>query len=281
MRSSRFTRSNQPSLQVALFEPSEAARAAVLVTPGFSEHIGRYVEVAEAWAEAGFLVAVYDARGHGDSAGRRAHIERFADYTGDLVALLAHLEEQREWRALGKPILFGHSMGGLISTLVAIENPDRVRALAVSSPFYGQALATPRWKVALGRLVSGFWPTYTDVTGITGIMVTHDDERARAIDQDPKRLARVTARWFTEVEWAQRRVLELAPRLELPYFCLAAAEDCIADVATTRRVFERIASQDKELRVLPGQRHELHQEVERAAHIAAYAERFLAWASLR
>jgi alpha-beta hydrolase superfamily lysophospholipase len=277
MRSHRFARPGHPTLQVALFEPTQPARAAVLVTPGFSEHIGRYIHVANVWAQAGFLVAVYDARGHGDSEGRRAHIDRFTDYTGDVLALLDDLDRLPEWKALGKPILWGHSMGGLIDTLVAIENPERVRALAVSSPFYGQALATPRWKIALGRFVSGFWPTYSDRTNITGVMVTHDVARARAFDADPKRLARVTARWFTELEWAQRRVVELAPRLELPFFGLAAAEDVIADVEVTRRVFERAASKDKELRVLKGQRHELHQEVDHLSHIAAYAERFASW----
>lgn len=277
MRPYRFSRPRNPTLQVAVFDPPGTPRAAVFVTPGFSEHIGRYVHVAESWARAGFLVAVHDARGHGDSEGRRAHVDRFTDYTGDVLALLDDLGKRPEFAALGKPILFGHSMGGLITTLVAVEEQSRFRAIALSSPFYARALETPAWKTAIGRFVSGFWPTYSDTTGVAGSMVTHDPERARVMDEDPKRLKRVTARWFTEMEWAHKQVFEHAPRLGLPVFCMAAGEDVIADVTATERVFARFASSQKELRILPGERHELHQEVKRDTHIAAFAERFASW----
>lgn len=278
MQSFPFSAPARPTLQVALFAPERPARAAVLIIPGFSEHIGRYRHVAEAWAEAGFLVAVYDARGHGDSAGRRAHIHRFSDYTSDALSLLDFLDTKPEWSTLGNPILFGHSLGAVVTTLVALEHPSRFLGLALSSPYFGRALRVPRWKRLLGSWVSGFWPTYSDMTGITGLMVTHDPERARAMDADPKRLPRVTARWFTETAAAQLLVQRLAPRLELPLFCLAAEEDLVAEVETTRSLFGRFGSQQKELRVLSGQRHDLHQEIERNAHIRAFAEQFRTWA---
>jgi alpha-beta hydrolase superfamily lysophospholipase len=278
-RSERFSRPGQPTLRVLLFEPKVPPRAGVFITTGFSEHIGRYEHVAAAWAEAGFLVAVYDLRGHGQSGGRRAHVDHFSDYTNDACALLDHLAQQEEWRSLGKPIVFGHSLGGLITTLVALERPDRLLAVALSSPYYEQALRVPAWKTALGRLVSSFWPTYSDTTGITGIMLTHDEERARLIDRDPHRLGKVTARWFTEVEVAQEKVRHRAPELRLPVFCLAAGEDVIAKTETTRRIFDRFSSEEKELSVLEGERHELHQEKNRDAHIAAFAERLAEWAA--
>jgi lysophospholipase len=220
---------------------------------------------------------VYDVRGHGHSEGRRAHIDSFDQYVDDALALLAELERLPEWSLANKPIIFGHSLGALITLHVALHAPERFRGVALSSPFLAQALATPWWKQTLGRLVSGFWPTYSDRTDIAGNMVTHDEKRAEKIDSDPLRLGRVTARWFTEVEAAQARLFEQSSSFDLPVFCLASGEDLIADVRATRALFERIQSSDKELRVVPGQRHELHQETGREAHIAAFAEVFARW----
>jgi lysophospholipase len=273
-----LARSGRPTLAYALFEPTAPALAAVIVTPGLGEHVGRYAHVGDAWAARGFLTCVYDARGNGHSQGVRAHIDRFDDYGDDAVDLLDELDTLTAWRDLGAPIVFGHSLGALISLHLVLRAPQRFRALALSSPFLAQALATPAWKKTLGRWVSGFWPTYSDRTDIVGAMVTGDPERARLLDEDPLRVGRVTARWFTEVEAAQVRLFERASSFDLPVFCLAAGADVIADVDATHRFFDRLPSRDKELRIVVGQRHELHQETGRDAHITAFADVFERWA---
>jgi alpha-beta hydrolase superfamily lysophospholipase len=277
VQSRALVAATRPTLAYALFQPRVEVRGSVLVTPGFGEHIGRYTHVAEAWAGRGFLTCVYDARGHGQSQGLRAHVARFDEYVEDALELLRELARLPEWQGAGTPIAFGHSMGALITIHLGLRTDVPLRGVALSSPFLAQALPTPRWKKEMGRLVSGFWPTYTDRTDITGSMLTNDPERASFLDRDPLRLSRVTARWFTEVEAAQRRAFELAPSFDRTCFCLAAGDDLISDVGATRTWFERIGSKQKELRVVPGQRHELHQETDRAAHIAAFADVFGRW----
>lgn len=64
-----------------------------------------------------------DLRGHGKSGRATGHY-RLQDYTNDLIKFIKD--------CIGKPVyLFGHSLGGMITLLVASQYPDGVRAVAV------------------------------------------------------------------------------------------------------------------------------------------------------
>ncbi len=249
----------------------------MLLTTGFGEHTGRYEPVFQIWNERGYLVAAHDLRGQGKSGGRPGHVDNFDDYLTDTKLVLDELGSDEQWQACGKPILFAHSFGCLVVTHLALRYPGEFRALALSSPYFARALATPAWKTTLGRGVSRFWPTYSDTTNITGAMVTHDPELIQDSDQDPLRIERVTARWFTESEAAQELLLTEAERLTLPIYCQAAGDDLVASLERTRQILMNAPSEDKELVVREGQYHELHREIDRAEFIAAFADKFDTW----
>jgi alpha-beta hydrolase superfamily lysophospholipase len=273
-------RAGHPRLRYGLALPTGTARAAVLLTPGYMEHIGRYEHVAELWNAAGFAVAVHDPRGQGESGGRRGHILHFSEFVADIQALLHVLDERDEWRRLGPPILVGHSMGALISTEVALTMPGAFRGLAMMSPFFGIALKPPAWKVWVGRKVSRWWPTYTEQTGLSSQLLTHDPVRAASIDADPLTQSYpVTARWFTEMEAAHRDVKRRFLELNLPLFCLAAGDDRVADVNETRALFRAAlaAGKQAELKVLADQYHELHQELLWRDYMQEFATKFETW----
>lgn len=69
-----------------------------------------------------------DARGHGGS-GVPEFGYRYADHADDAAALIAAL-------GLQAPILCGHSMGGLVATVVASRQPALLRALVLIDPTY-------------------------------------------------------------------------------------------------------------------------------------------------
>lgn len=267
----------QPRLHYRLARTEKTPRAAVLITTGFGEHTCRYEPAIDLWTRRGYLVAIHDLRGQGKSEGRPGHIERFEDYLLDFDALLEGLARDEQWQAAGKPILFGHSYGCLISTFVALKRQVDILGLALSSPFFAQALKVPRIRLALGRAVSKFWPTYSDKTGITGAMVTHDPEMAADSEQDPLRIERVTARWFTETEAAHGELLARAGEISVPVYCQVAGADLIASVDVTRQVIMKMSSVDKQLVVREGQHHELHREVERIKFLGAFADAFDRW----
>lgn len=78
-----------------------------------------------------FTVIALDQRGHGRSSTpddiTSYKLRAFAD---DAVALLQHLN-------VGPVILVGHSMGSVIVSIIAAENPEAVKALVLVHPIYG------------------------------------------------------------------------------------------------------------------------------------------------
>ncbi|HCF61596.1 MAG TPA: alpha/beta hydrolase, partial [Myxococcales bacterium] len=65
----------------------------------------------ERLARAGFAAHALDYRGHGQSDGRRAHVDDFGEYVADLESFLERVGGQAGGR---KVFLMGHSLGGLI-----------------------------------------------------------------------------------------------------------------------------------------------------------------------
>jgi alpha-beta hydrolase superfamily lysophospholipase len=265
----------RPRLAYALHEPQGEARAAVLLTHGYAEHMGRYDAVIASWTSKGLLVVAHDLRGHGRSDGPRGHVDAFTDYVDDVYALLDSLGSEPRFRALGRPILFGHSLGGLVSAHVALRDPGRFRGLALTSPFFGLATRVPPLKEAVGRVVAKVFPRLKQPSGLQGSDLTHDAELVARYDSDPFHFSHVTVGWFTETARAQEALHAQASGLTLPLFCLAAGADRVVAVEATKKVFAAAKSSEKELVVLDGLYHEVLNELDRGRHIETLSRRML------
>ncbi len=264
----RLSRPGEPTLAWELHRPTAAPRGAVLLTHGYGEYSARYLEAIEAFSAAGLFVARYDVRGHGESEGVRGHVERFSSYLADAHAILAELAKEEGFSDQGPPILFGHSHGGLISFHLAAGDQGSFRGLVMTSPFFGLALEVPAAKKAAGRVMSRVWPTLSLPSGLVGKDMTHDPERAARYDADPRMNKGATARWFTEATKAQAEALELAPRLILPVTIFHGGDDRVASADASRALFDRLGGTKKRYDLLPGQHHELFNELDRVRWIA-------------
>jgi pimeloyl-ACP methyl ester carboxylesterase len=100
--------------------------APLLLVHGWTCYHGHFAPQVSHFADRRRVVAV-DLRGHGQSDGVGPFtIEGFAD---DLAWLSGALDLQR-------PVVVGHSMGGMIAVQLAASRPDVVRAaVALDSPF--------------------------------------------------------------------------------------------------------------------------------------------------
>jgi alpha-beta hydrolase superfamily lysophospholipase len=263
----RLVREGQPTIHYFVVGPETEAKGAVLLVHGYAEHGARYHHVVEAMVARGYRVAALDLRGHGKSEGVRGHCDRFEDYLGDLDDLFEELNKSPAWKDTGKPVLLGHSFGGLLSFLYGLANPGRVRGTFLSSPFFGIKLAVPAIKRGAAQVLSRVVPTFALPSGLSGRDVTHDPEMVKLYDEDPLNGKGATARWYTETTKAHARALEMAPQFTGPLSIFAAGADRVVSVDATKAVFERVGSQKKSLRVLDGQFHEIFNEVDRETFI--------------
>jgi pimeloyl-ACP methyl ester carboxylesterase len=143
----------------------------------------------DALAAAHRVIAV-DLRGHGYSTVPETGNTPRA-MAEDLRALLDHL-------GLPQVVPVGHSMGGQVVSILAVEHPERVRALAVLDPGYGMS----------AELARGF-PHM-----IEGLRGAHPHRAAERIDE-----------WCTNAgtpavirRWHKRRLYGMAPHVLVQAF---------------------------------------------------------------
>lgn len=241
------------------WEPRHEPRGVVCLMHGFGEHSARYHHLATFLVRAGYAVMAIDARGHGRSGGRRAHVQDFDEYPRDLDRLVAEAEERWPDQHL---VVFGHSNGGLIALHHALMNPGRAAAYAITSPFLGFQVKVPAWKAGLGNLMSSVWPTLAIPTELSPDVLTHDREVVQKYANDPLVTDVATARWFTETKEAQRRILKNAAQVRAPFLFLVAGSDELADPATAEEVYHELGSPEREFEIFPDLLHEVMNESE-------------------
>jgi len=279
MSSRYLERPGEPRIAWTLDTPKEPARGRVLLVHGYAEHSARYQRVVDLWTGRGLAVARLDLRGHGRSEGPRGHVATFSDYVSDVTGLLDALREEEGWKGGDRPVVFGHSLGGLIASHSALVLGDAIAGLALTSPFLGTARAVPPAQLALGKVLGRFVPTLRQPSGLKGSDCTHDAEIARRYDEDPLGFRHVTIGWFLAVGAAQRELLSRAPELRTPLFCIAAGDDRLVSLEATRRFFALAGSTEKELDVRDGLFHEVLNELDWQAHATRLAEKMLGWSS--
>ncbi len=249
--------SSSPSLYFASAMPTSGAKAVLAMVPGYADHGARYAHVMGALAEHGIGSVAIDLRGHGRAQGPRGFCSSFDEYLDDA----RELRRLVETRAKGAPlVLFGHSFGGLVASLSALDDPSPWKGLVLSAPFFGLGLEVPRIKVLAGKLASRVYPKLGLPSGLEGKDMTHDPAKAKTYDGDPLVFKNATARWFTEATSAQERALASAPRLSLPLYMTFGTADKVASFAAGKRFFDTAGSKDKTWDPREGLFHEVLNE---------------------
>jgi alpha-beta hydrolase superfamily lysophospholipase len=239
----------------AVMTRCDARRATLVVCHGIGEHSGRYARFVSRLSEAGISTLSFDLRGHGASAGRRGHVNVFADYLDDLHTALAYLADvapDEPW------FLFGHSMGAVVVTqyLLRCVSPRPIQGLVLASPGFVPAVAVPRYRTLLGACLLPLAPGIRFTMGIRSDQLTSDPDAQRAFDRDPMTYSKVSVRWYTEYRLASQTCLARAAELALPlYVCVGAADSVVAP-SGARRFVDSATSSDKTLRVWDGLLHE-------------------------
>jgi alpha-beta hydrolase superfamily lysophospholipase len=231
----------------------ERARASVLVVHGYAEHSGRYEHVGQWLAERGFAAHAYDHRGHGRSAGRRCHVDRFAEYLDDLTIVL----EQVRADASGQPLfLIGHSMGGLVVATFARERKPNVSGIVLS----GAALALPEGnsRIRIARLVRAILPRMRLDAGLDLQGLCTDPAVIAAYLADPLVERKMTASLAAELMGAVERTGPNGSDVTLPLLVLHGSDDTLTSPAGS----EQFAAAAKAARFVcyRGLRHEIFNE---------------------
>jgi len=134
-------------LELSVAQAGAGSPRHLLFLHGFGGAKEDFSEWLDAFASAGWHAVTFDLRGHGDSA----HPNGEENYSlkileGDLQAMVDHLGWDRF-------VLFGHSMGGMVAQLFAIDFPERLAGLILMGTTHKRPDGIDAELVSLGREV--------------------------------------------------------------------------------------------------------------------------------
>jgi alpha-beta hydrolase superfamily lysophospholipase len=230
-----------------------------VISHGAGEHSGRYGNVVERLVPAGWAIYALDHRGHGQSEGPRALIDRFAHAVDDMRALVALASSEHG----ATPVLLGHSLGGALALAYATRHQSDLAGLVLSAPVATLEAGSPILR-AIARTLSALTPRL-GIYKVDSTLISRDPEVVRAYDADPlvhhgKLPARTLGELASEVALFPRT----AAGLTLPMLVMHGGDDQIAPPSGSELVHATATSADKTLRIYDGLYHEIFNEPERA-----------------
>lgn len=235
------------------WRPEGTRRAALLFVHGIGEHSGRYEYVGSTLADRGIDVMAHDQRGFGETAGRRAYVDSFADFLDDVEALLA------ERRSLDVPVvLMGHSLGGLVSTTYLVSDRPQPDLAILSSP--ALAASVPSWQRLFAPPLGTVLPTLKVPADFDGTVLSRDPAVQSAYEHDPLRVPFSTARLGRETLRTMDATGRALDRLRIPTYVFHGADDTLVPPAASEPLGEL---PNVTRTVWPGLRHECLNEPER------------------
>jgi alpha-beta hydrolase superfamily lysophospholipase len=229
-------------------------RYAFALVHGICEHSGRYDGVARALAARGCSVHAFDRRGHGRSEGVRRDAPSFEFLVDDLERFVRRVLRLEPARSV---VLLAHSFGALeASALLARRKLPLAAAVLSGAPFEPPAhLSTSA--ATLAHLLSRALPRLRVPAELPLESLSRDPEVLRRYRNDPLVGHSVSARMasigFAAIEHAPR----WAAGIQLPILMIHGEDDRIAPPTGARRFFDALASEERELRIYPGLRHEV------------------------
>lgn len=236
-------------LNFYFWEPAKP-KAAIVISHGWSEHAGRYHKLANWFAGQGYAVYALDHQGHGKSEGKRGHVRRWTDYARDLELLRSRVKEEKQY-------LIGHSMGGMIGILHALEYPEQFSSIALSGPATDVSIPVPKFKQILGSTMSSWLPRLSITNDIDPSVICSDPNVVANYIEDPFTHGKVTTRWFSEYMKTIERVKQQATQLRTPIGIWHGAGDLLVEPWVSEQFFARLQTPHRQRRLVEDAWHEI------------------------
>ena len=286
----RIAATDGTPLAARRWQPEQPAEAVVVLVHGMAEHSGRYGRLAGALTGRGYAVYAYDQRGHGDTADEADHgffaeQDGWQKVVGDLGTVVGYAREQHP----GLPLaVLAHSMGTFVSRTFAATHGARLDALVLTGTGGDQGLAGraglaiaraesrlrgPRHtsplmdKLVFARSNAAFKPTRTDVDWLS-----RDEAEVDKYIADPKSGNVFTSGFYVDLlqgvaALGHDAALSAMPK-DLPVLLASGAADPVggkagAGVIEVGDQLRRVGLRDVTVKLYPGARHEVFNELNR------------------
>jgi alpha-beta hydrolase superfamily lysophospholipase len=267
-RRSTVTTSDGVELPLYRWPATTPLRGTVALVHGLAEHAGRYAALADRLNPTGIELVAIDLRGHGHAPGKRVWVKRFDDYLLDAQALLDEAAT-----SCAPLFLMGHSMGGAVAALYAIERLEasgrRLSGLILSSPALAPGRDVPHWMLKVSQVISRIWPTFPAMK-IDAALLSRLQSVVNANRNDPLvHHGAIPARTGAELLLAMARIERGRAGLRVPLLVYHGTADKLTEPEGSRDFGAHAGSPDKTLTMHEDSYHETMNDLDRDRVIGA------------
>jgi len=256
---------NPSGVKLATYSwPAKEEKFLVYISHGYHEHAQRYQALAEEFNKIGGSVFAHDHFGHGES-GPLSKDDRARYEILDLHAAtedLDHLLKTTRENNPGKPlILYGHSMGGLLSIMLAISSKTPPDGLALEAPAIKIHPKTGAWWQILGaKILSKVWPS-CKVGKVEIDLISRNPDTRKSIDEDPLCETRggSSAGFAYNFIKTQDEIVPQLDRIKLKTFLATGTDDFLTCKTGADLAAEKI--ENVEYKIYEGGYHQLHADL--------------------
>ena len=239
--------------------PSAAPKAAIVLVHGLGEHCHRYQALAAHLNNNGIALSSMDLPGHGQSKGKRGHIDSFEDYQDAVLKLVNTTKQKLPDIPL---FLLGHSLGGLISSKLLLKHQSEFTGALLSGAAILSPQEPPAWQQSIIKAIAKWFPT-TKMLALDASKVSRDPEVVDAYYSDPLvSHEKLSAQFLVSMLMAMEEVKGNANRITLPLYIMHGTADVMTSPQGSQLLFDLASSATKELKLYDGLYHEIFNEPE-------------------
>ncbi|MFW9992833.1 MAG: alpha/beta hydrolase [Candidatus Odinarchaeota archaeon] len=236
-------------------QDKDQIKAIIQVAHGFTGHGGRYMNVVNRLAGAGYVMYASDHRDHGKSENRGVRVEYFEQHVADQFQF-NQLIREKEGDGLSV-FLLGHSLGATIAIHFAAKHGKRLAGLVLSGAGTKINAVSPVTGLLL-KIVAKIAPGTAVTATLTPEELSHDDAAVQAYKDDLLVCNRTTVKSAVEMLGAFKKNSEMAGNITAPVLFQKGTADPV--VAGEQAIYNNLNSSDKTLKKYPGCLHEVYNE---------------------
>lgn len=272
------------------WKPEGEVKAVLQICHGMVEYIDRYDGFADYLAKRGFYVVGHDHLGHGYSVQSEDYLGFFHETHGNqyVIADIHRLRRMTEKKYAGVPyFMMGHSMGSfLLRQYLTMRAEGLAGAIIMGTGYmpYGllaagqaacRAIASVKgWNYRsefVNNLGVGGYNKQFEPSDSTNDWLSSDEEMRKAYEEDPLCGYIFTVNGYYQMfegmkVLTRKDAIKKIPK-DLPIFFVAGAEDPVGEngkgVIKVFQKYENNGIKDLQMKLYPGDRHEILNETDR------------------
>lgn len=272
----QFTTDDGLELHYKTWNVQDASKALVLLHRGH-EHADRWDTVVPSLAMPDTAIYAWEARGHGQSPGRRGHAAGFMEYVRDLDTFFHHLQKTHGL-VPERTVVVAHSVGAVIAATWVHDFAPRIAGLVLATPALEVNLIVPGALTSI-RAMQKLKSDATIKSYVRGSWLTRDLSAAAAYDADKTISKDISAKILVDLFDSAQRVISDAEVMDRPLLLFSAGADKVVKKHAIDALYTNYGCEQKTHLTLKGARHAIFHDLcrdEVCGAIKRFAERCIA-----